>query len=113
MAGASPEQILNAVRAIPEGFVCTFGDLSPSSPRFAGRVLHGSKEDVPWWRVVRADGSLPLGGDQRARLDAEAVPLLATEPPRVDMRRARVPPPDSPEVITTSPRRGGDERRQR
>ena len=94
MASASPERILNAVRAIPEGFVCTYGDLSPGSPRFAGRVLHGTKEDVPWWRVVRADGSLPLGGDQRARLDAEGVPMLASEPPRVDMRRARLPPPD-------------------
>jgi len=92
----SAEQILEAVRAIPPGFVCTYGDLAPAAPRFAGRVLHGTKEDVPWWRVVRADGSLPMGADQRSRLDAEGVPLLASDPPRVDMPRARLPDPVSP-----------------
>ena len=92
----SAEQILDAVRAIPPGFVCTYGDLAPGSPRHAGRVLHGATAEIPWWRVVRADGSLPLGAAQRARLDAEGVPLLASDPPRVDMRRARLPNPASP-----------------
>ena len=90
VTASSTRQILDAVRAIPEGFVRTYGDLSPKSPRLAGRVLHDTTEEVPWWRVVRADGSLPLGSDQRARLDAEGIPLLTTEPPRVDMRRARL-----------------------
>jgi methylated-DNA-protein-cysteine methyltransferase-like protein len=85
--------ILDAVRAIPEGFVRTYGDLSPNSPRLAGRVLRSTKDEVPWWRVVRADGSLPVGEAQRARLEAEGVPLLATDPPRVDMRRAHLPDP--------------------
>jgi methylated-DNA-protein-cysteine methyltransferase-like protein len=91
MTSPAAERILAAVRAIPSGFVRTYGDLSPGSPRFAGRVLHGCGDLIPWWRVVRADGSLPVGEDQRARLDAEGVPMLATEPPRVDMRRARLP----------------------
>jgi len=90
MTARSPEQILEAARAIPEGFVRTYGDLSPGSPRVAGKVLHGAGGEVPWWRVVRADGSLPLGEDQRARLAGEGIPLLATEPPRVDMRRAHL-----------------------
>ena len=34
----SAEQILDAVRAIPPGFVCTYGDLAPGSPR-VGAVL--------------------------------------------------------------------------
>jgi methylated-DNA-protein-cysteine methyltransferase-like protein len=83
--------LLAEIRAIPEGFVRTYGDLSPGSPRFTGWVLKGTTEDVPWWRVVRADGSLPVGEKQRARLDAEGVPLIAADPPRVDMRRARLP----------------------
>jgi methylated-DNA-protein-cysteine methyltransferase related protein len=87
----SAAHILDAVRAIPEGFVRTYGDLAPGAPRFAGRVLHETTEDVPWWRVVRADGSLPVGEAQRVRLDAEGVPLLATNPPRVDMRTVRLP----------------------
>ncbi len=88
MTAATPAQILGAVRAIPEGFVRTYGDLSPGSPRLAGRALHGAREDLPWWRVVRGNGSLALSEDQRLRLAAEGVPLLGTEPPRVDMRRA-------------------------
>jgi methylated-DNA-protein-cysteine methyltransferase related protein len=90
MTSPAAERILAAVRAIPEGFVCTYGDLSPGAPRLAGRVMHDCSEGVPWWRVVRADGSLPLGEEQRARLDAEGVPLLDTTPPRVDMRSARL-----------------------
>ena len=87
----SVERVLADIRAIPEGFVRTYGDLSPGAPRFTGSVLKGTSEDVPWWRVVRADGSLPVGEKQRARLDAEGVPLLGGDPPRVDMRRARLP----------------------
>ena len=50
------------VREIPEGFVRTYGDVSPGAPRFAGLVLFESEEpDLPWWRVVRADGSLAKG----------------------------------------------------
>lgn len=93
MTSPAAEQILAAVRAIPEGFVRTYGDLSPGAPRLAGRVLHGCEADIPWWRVVRADGTLPLGEAQRARLDAEGVPLLARKPPRVDMRSARLAGP--------------------
>jgi methylated-DNA-protein-cysteine methyltransferase related protein len=93
VAARAPDQILAAVRAIPAGFVQTYGDLSPGAPRVAGRVLRHCPEHVPWWRVVRADGSLPLGEAQRARLDAEGVPLLAAKTPRVDMRRARLAGP--------------------
>jgi len=45
--------------------------------------------DLPWHRVVRADGSLPQGEPQRERLAAEAVPMRGD---RVDLERARVPP---------------------
>jgi alkylated DNA nucleotide flippase Atl1 len=91
----SPERVLDAVRAIPEGFVRTYGDLSPGAPRFSGMALRSAPSDVPWWRVVHADGSLAMGEDQRARLEAEGVPFLATDPPRLDMRIARLP--DRPE----------------
>ena len=77
------------MREIPEGFVSTYGDVSPGAPRFAGSVLFGADEpDLPWWRVVRADGSLAKGARQRRHLIAEGVPFRAE---RVDMRRARVP----------------------
>jgi methylated-DNA-protein-cysteine methyltransferase-like protein len=79
--------ILDAVRAIPPGEVRTYADVSPGAPRLAGRAL-GSVHapDVPWWRVVRADGSLAAGADQEARLRAEGVPFRAGNPPRVDLQ---------------------------
>jgi len=71
------------VREIPPGFVRTYGDVSPGAPRFAGAVLFECDEpDLPWWRVVRADGSLAKGARQRERLRAEGVPFRGD---RVDM----------------------------
>ncbi|HEX6153015.1 MAG TPA: MGMT family protein [Solirubrobacterales bacterium] len=82
-------EVLERVRGIPEGFVRTYGDVSPGAPRFAGTVLfHADDPDLPWWRVVRADGSLAKGDRQQALLRAEGVPI---EGGRVDMSRARLP----------------------
>jgi alkylated DNA nucleotide flippase Atl1 len=81
--------VLERVDEIPAGFVRTYGDVSPGAPRFAGSVLHAADDpDLPWWRVVRADGSLAKGERQRAHLLAEGVPFRGE---RVDMRRARIP----------------------
>lgn len=83
------QDVLARVRRIPEGFVRAYGDLSPGAPRFAGAVLHDADDPaLPWWRVVRADGSLAKGARQRARLEAEGVPFRGE---RVDMRVARIP----------------------
>jgi methylated-DNA-protein-cysteine methyltransferase related protein len=82
------EDVLDLVRAIPAGFVRSYGDVSPGSPRFAGSVLFACDEpDLPWWRVVRADGSLAKGVRQRQLLAAEGVPFRGA---RVDMRAARI-----------------------
>jgi alkylated DNA nucleotide flippase Atl1 len=84
-------EVLERVRSIPKGFVRTYGDVSPGAPRFAGTVLfHDDEPDLPWWRVVRADGSLAKGDRQRALLRAEGVPFKGA---RVDMQRARLPTP--------------------
>lgn len=82
-------RVLERVRAIPVGFVRTYGDVSPGAPRFAGSVLHDCHDpSVPWHRVVRADGSLAKGGRQRKLLEKEGVPFRGE---RVDMRAARLP----------------------
>ncbi|HEX6752177.1 MAG TPA: MGMT family protein [Solirubrobacterales bacterium] len=82
-------EVLARVREIPPGFVRTYGDVSPGSPRFAGSVLFECDDpDLPWWRVVRADGSLAKGARQRKRLRAEGVPFRGD---RVDMASARLP----------------------
>jgi alkylated DNA nucleotide flippase Atl1 len=87
------EAIMERIRAIPEGFVRTYGDVSPGAPRLAGAVLsHCHSPDVPWHRVVRADGSLAKGDRQRRLLEREGVPF---EGERVQMRVAHIasPPP--------------------
>ena len=81
--------ILDRVRSTPEGFVRTYGDVSPGAPRVAGAVLSACADDtVPWHRIVRADGSLAKGARQRALLDAEGVPFRGG---RVVMKVARLP----------------------
>ena len=90
MRDASAREVLARVRAIPPGFVRAYGDVSPGAPRFAGTVLARTEApDVPWHRVVRADGSLAKGERQRALLEAEGVPFRGD---RVDVRVARLPP---------------------
>jgi methylated-DNA-protein-cysteine methyltransferase-like protein len=83
------QDVLARIRAIPPGFVRTYGDVSPGAPRFAGTVLSVTHEpDLPWHRVVRADGSLAKGARQRELLEEEGIPLKGD---RVDMRAARLP----------------------
>ena len=83
------QEVLRRARAVPEGFVTTYGDLSPGAPRFAGAVLASLRDPaVPWQRVVRADGSLAKGERQRRLLEDEGVPFVRD---RVDMDRAWIP----------------------
>jgi methylated-DNA-protein-cysteine methyltransferase related protein len=85
----SADVILARIRRAPPGYVTTYGDLSPGAPRLAGAVLARTGAEVPWWRVVRADGSLAKGTDQRERLLDEGVPFRRG---RVVMDVARIPP---------------------
>src|SRR5579862_258359 len=83
------EWIKDRVRAIPEGYVRTYGDIDPRAPRLVGRVLSQETDDrLPWHRVVRGDGSLAMGAKQRRLLLAEGVPMRGD---RVDLAEARLP----------------------
>ena len=93
------EQVLTVVEQIPRGRVSTYGAIADhvgsGGPRKVGRVmsLHGGP--VPWWRVVRADGSLPPShGDEatQAYLE-EGTPLRPSG--RVDMPAAFWSPGDA------------------
>jgi methylated-DNA-protein-cysteine methyltransferase related protein len=80
-------RVIERVRAIPEGFVRTYGDIDARAPRLVGRIL-ATSHDLPWHRVVRADGTIPQGQPQRELLMAEGVPMRGD---RVDLDRARLP----------------------
>jgi methylated-DNA-protein-cysteine methyltransferase-like protein len=89
LSAARAERVLDRIRRVPAGFVTTYGDLCPEAPRFAGYVLSACHDpDVPWQRIVRADGSLAQGERQRRLLQAEGVPFRGA---RVDMDVAWVP----------------------
>jgi len=91
-----PEMILAAVRRIPRGKVCTYGDVAevaglPRRARLVGTVLRQtSGRGLPWYRVINAGGriSFPVGSDayarQRRQLEAEGVVFAGG---RVDLRR--------------------------
>ncbi len=68
------------VRSLPPGTCASYGEVAaeagrPGAARGVGRVLAGS-EGLPWWRVVRADGTLPKGADQARRLQEEGVSII-------------------------------------
>ena len=75
------EQVLQLVEAIPPGRVTTYGVIAElvgsGGPRQVGRVLALHGGPVPWWRVVRADGSLPESHQREAvaRWREESTPL--------------------------------------
>ncbi|WP_371625799.1 MGMT family protein [Streptomyces sp. NBC_01116] len=95
------ERVLDVTDLIPPGRVMTYGDiaewLGEGGPRQVGRVMALYGSAVPWWRVVRSDGTLLPAHELRA-LDhyrAEGTPLREASRqaeghiPRIDMRRAR------------------------
>jgi alkylated DNA nucleotide flippase Atl1 len=89
------QAVLDIVDMIPAGSVMSYGDVAAcaglGSARFVGHVLARFGDEVPWQRVVMADGSFArhLAVEQAALLRAEATPL-AHHGDRVDMARARM-----------------------
>jgi alkylated DNA nucleotide flippase Atl1 len=90
-------KVLAVVRRIPSGRVLTYGDVAAlaevdATARDVGQVLlrHGDGDDVPWWRVLRADGTPPphLLDRQLGLLRAEGTPL-APSGDAVDLHLAR------------------------
>ncbi|HWG11232.1 MAG TPA: MGMT family protein [Rhodanobacteraceae bacterium] len=83
-------RIYAAVTAIPRGRVASYGEIAaraglPGRARMAGRALAETPRglDLPWHRIVRADGriALPEGSrgfrEQCRRLRAEGVDVRA------------------------------------
>jgi alkylated DNA nucleotide flippase Atl1 len=97
------ERVLDVVERIPPGRVMAYGDvaeyLGEGGPRQVGRVMALWGGGVPWWRVIRADGSPPVCHEQSAMQEyrAEGTPLRGE---RVDMRHARWGGGDRPASVT-------------
>ena len=71
MDDALVERVLRAVEAVPSGRVVAYGDIAGlvgTGPRQVGAVMAAHGHAVAWWRVVRADGTLPEHLLDRARV---------------------------------------------
>jgi alkylated DNA nucleotide flippase Atl1 len=100
------ELVLRCVEQVPRGRVTTYGAVAEAvgglvgggGPRQVGAVMAAYGGPVPWWRVVRSDGSLPPShqGEARQAYLEEATPLRPSG--NVDLRRAffRPDPPARP-----------------
>ena len=78
------QALLIAVAELREGEVVSYGDVAaaagrPRAARSAGRFLSQGNVDVPWWRVVYADGRLPHCDPdyQTERLRSEGAEVVA------------------------------------
>jgi alkylated DNA nucleotide flippase Atl1 len=74
------EAVFDVVEQIPPGRVTTYGaigELIGVGPRRVARALSSGGGAVPWYRVVRADGSAaePVRVRQLELLAAEGVPM--------------------------------------
>lgn len=88
------ERVLDVADLIPPGRVMTYGDiaewLGEGGPRQVGRVMALYGSAVPWWRVVRSDGTLLPAHELRA-LDhyrAEGTPCVRRRTGRRGTSRA-------------------------
>lgn len=73
--------VARAVNAIPKGQTASYARVAlmagkPGAARAVVRALH-ALDDLPWWRVIRSDGTVApqVAVEQRKRLKAEGVTL--------------------------------------
>lgn len=89
------ERVRAVVAAIPPGRVLSYGDVAARaglrSARLVGRIMAEDSADLPWHRVLRADGTVAphIAREQLARLRAEGV---LAEGCRVPMAAYRATP---------------------
>ena len=95
------ERVYEIVQRIPPGRVMTYGQLAEIlgegyTARTVGFVMHSAEEDVPWQRVINAQGKCSTGrvvlppDKQQRLLEAEGVEFDARG--RCDLERYRWTP---------------------
>jgi O-6-methylguanine DNA methyltransferase len=85
-------RVLDAVERIPQGRVMSYGDVAEyvgaGSGRSVGTVMSRHGAEVPWHRVVHADGTCATHKSDR-QLELLRAEGVAVRGHRVDMSRAR------------------------
>jgi methylated-DNA-protein-cysteine methyltransferase related protein len=94
------EALVLAAGLVPPGRAISYGGLAgllgAGGPRQAGRAMSMAPDGTSWWRIVRADGTLPASLSARAapHYRAEGTPLTGSSGPdagppvRVDLAAA-------------------------
>ena len=91
-------RVQEAVSQIPSGEVLAYGDVAalagkPRAARAVGRIAQQGDNNLPWHRVVRADGTLAPGfawggaAEQQAMLESEGIIFIARQ--QLDLNRYR------------------------
>jgi O-6-methylguanine DNA methyltransferase len=86
------QRVLDAVDRIPRGRVMSYGDVAEfvgmGSARAVGMVMSRHGAEVPWHRVLHADGTCAThkADHQLEMLRSEGAPMLRG---RIDMTQAR------------------------
>ena len=98
------------VRAIPKGTTLSYAGVAlragkPGAARAVVRALHRS-EGIPWWRVIRSDGTLAaqVATDQARRLADEGVRFTPNGKPQGAIARGRRAADSSPAPQKSHPR---------
>ena len=89
------KQVYDIVERIPYGKVISYGEIAkllgrPRAAREVGWAMRNCPEDLPWQRVVMADGSITGGvfaDIRRAMLETEDIEFLPDG--RVNMKTCR------------------------
>lgn len=74
------EAVWLVARSIPSGRVMSYGQIGRECgvhPRRVGRIVSRIGDDIPWWRIVRSDGTPAAchDGAAPAILRSEGVPF--------------------------------------
>ena len=95
MTGTFYERVWEYVREIPGGRVMTYGQVarkadSPRAAQAVGNAMKKAKDegiDVPWWRVINAEGGISMDPPERQQelLEREGVTFDAQS--RVDLQK--------------------------
>lgn len=97
------ERVWELARQIPYGKVIAYGqlgalinppvgmalkDYDAFRARWVGGAMAACPEDVPWWRVINAQGKIsPRPGAEKQRALLEAEGILFDEKDRIDLKK--------------------------
>jgi alkylated DNA nucleotide flippase Atl1 len=86
------ERVRSVIASIPPGRVASYGDIAAlaglPTPRLVGRILSEDGHDLPWYRVLRANGT-PAPHLVHRQLELLRAEGVLADGQRVSMREYR------------------------